>query len=810
LLIFPRENQFRRQLQKWNVTKYKTDSSDHPEVVGVELHEEQPDVCEDDTSTPNTSPSSSEPKYPQQHSSKRKGRESLPSVQREPKKQKLSGLKRSNAIRCSFGDTKSCVTFSTCTEKNTVLNRRQSFESISSTKELESLPDVGDQLTAAKLPELARSNTITVSNTGNLLPDQSSAHTNESTLPGRKTSLGSISSAKDRDEDFHASAGPMDITLEDSPRVEVSCQMQDVENMPEAALQHSSNVSSCEASDGSTPDQREQSLSTEQTPPTSSFPTPSKSTDLQQPLVVDLAGPCSSWLPKDMRKVHHAADLLFSCGLLEDAFALYVSLWKQLDASMTSTIMRHGVVLSCWRSSTTDLHRSIVDNMLEKELDQERESLSVHHVSPIYLRSFTSLFHLLRGQVALLQGAPRMISKTIRSVYKEFPTLNALVKSFFELRSRNFNVEEPDREHHAYPECWMAHSILPVTIELQPQPTHPSQKLQVFIDQKRVLLHHLPSVLTSAAFFDYDINGLLEWLREPLSVSMLRKAFTMRLKPLFRTHQSRPEIALACYLWEIWQTGELNERERGSLHQQYSARMTRSLPSYIGPRTVGLDSVSVAELLIVTSSLILTEKLSKVKSLFSKMFIEELSLPQVICDNYTKLTKLDKETLHQNFRNRHLLMIERQRQGPPAASGEALRKMVEQTLDIVLPVRNVPSSQSSSKNVSTFNSRLSVAQADPTLAESLNQSENSSFKRFAGCTKWPKSTPFSHLSPRSDFGGSKSYVAGLTKSCSYLIDEISVSCRTLSISDSVQIAILDFDRNHELNDEELSEISEKA
>ena len=645
-----------------------------------------------------------------------------------------------------------------------------------------------------KLPVPTRSNAIRHSCTGNR------SLSGETATWSLKLSPESMSGAKGCAGHVYATSRTGGLTVEDSHQAEPVLRNQDIRVVPKSLAEHSSTDSSLEASENSTASLAAQS------PFTSSPLSAVESEGVQLPLVIDLASPSSTWRPEDMGRVRHAADFLFSCGLLEDAFPLYVLLWKQLDASTTSTIMRHSVVLSCWRSATTYLHKSIVANILEKELDEDREILSVHYISPTYARSYTCLFHLLRAQITFPQSDPHMVSTILKSVSNEFFTLNALAKSFVELRTNNPRVMGPKRTIREYAKCWIPHSIVPDPIVLSPGTADPVPNSQAKRDQKRVLRHHLPFLLTSAAFFDYDIPGLLEWCREPLSDLVLATAFPSKLRDLFRQHQSRPEIALGCYFWETWQRCEISgPGARDPYQQQYQKRSPWPLRFWIGPRTIGLDGVSVAELLVVTSSLILTEKLSRTKSYFSKDFIEGENFLRVICDNHVKLTELDNETLHENFRKRHLLIIERQRQSPPAESRQALRKTVEECTGIILPDTQPPSPRKQGKMVSMFSSTSRKADADPTLAESLRPSEDSSFRRFASHARRSIAVPFSQSSRRSAILGSKSSAAGSAiKPLSVLTDRLSTSFRALSISDSAQMAILGLNQNQELDDEEPS------
>jgi len=752
-----RENQLRRQLQKWGVKKYKKGTPESlapagtnllasaiasPLTSGSDVHGEvfRPlEVSGDSygsTSMPENGLKRNEPDAPSvaEHASKRP---------------RLLGPTRRNAIRRSTTRDPSCLQshLSVHSEAPIALSRKLSFEVESSEDNVTDVP------TSTEAP---------------LAQDPIVGH----------------------------------VHLAELERLD-----QDAETAPISSAETIVNSLHWEASDHST------LTNGEGNQPSSSLSSPMTCRGAQMPLIISLAGATLTWLPGDMKRVRHAADFLFSCGLSEDAFPLYVLLWKELDASTSLTVLRHSVVLSCWRSATTDLHKSIVINMLEKELDDQREALAIHYTSPLYAPLSVCLFRLLWAQTSFLQTDPERAFNILESVSREFSTLNELIHHFLVLRKYNPKFGARGNGFSIYPRAWMLESIAPKPNFLKPvlHPTTgaPLTKSQVEKLQKQVLQYQLPSLLSSPAFFDYDIAGLVRWCGSTLQAELTisKDATITKLTQLFRQYQFRPEIALAFYFWEMWQRFEPFEEKDSHLHQEYSKKAPKSLESYVGPRTIGLDSVSIAELLVVVSSIMLEEKLfgNNTKSIFSRNDISGEKLLEFIQGHYIRLASLDHEELHASVRNRHLLMIEFQWQGaaPRPLARQALRRMVEECLNIILPVNqpssSVPLTSKLSSNSFMFSSTSGEVDKNPTLARSLRPSEDSSFRRFASHARRSVSKGFSQSSRRSTRAARTSTAAGSsTRQRSIMTDELSASFGSLNISDSDHVAILGLNQMLEL------------
>ena len=632
-----RENQLRRQLQKWGVKKYKKVTLESPASASTNLL--APAIA-----SPLTSGSDvhGEDFRPLEVSSESHGSTSMPEIgvkRNEPdppsitehasKRPRLLGPTRRNAIRRSTARNSSCLQshLSIHSESPISLSRKLSFE-VSSSEDIDT--DV---------------------------PISTEVPLTQNAIVGY-------------------------VHLAELERMD-----QDAETAPISSSETIVNSLHWEASDHSTLTTGEENQSS------SSLSSPMTCRGAQMPLTISLAGATSTWLPGDMKRVRYAADFLFSCGLSEDAFPLYVLLWKELDASTTLTVLRHSVVLSCWRSATTDLHKSIVINLLEKELDEQREALAIHYTSPLYAPLSVCLFRLLWAQTSFLQTVPERAFNILESVSREFSTLNELIHHFLVLRKYNPKFGSRGNGFSIYPRAWMLESIAPKPIFLKPV-LHPNTgapltKPQLKKLQKQVLQYQLPSILSSPVFFDYDIAGLVKWCGNILQTELIayKDATITKLTQLFRQYQFRPEIALAFYFWELWQRFELFGEKDSNLHQEYSKNPPKSLDSYVGPRTIGLDSVSIAELLVVVSSITLEEKLfgHNTKSIFSRGDISGEKLLEFIQGHYIRLASLDHEDLHASVRNRHLLMIEFQWQGaaPRPLARQALRRMVEECLNII-------------------------------------------------------------------------------------------------------------------------------
>ncbi|KAF2433114.1 hypothetical protein EJ08DRAFT_658388 [Tothia fuscella] len=378
------------------------------------------------------------------------------------------------------------------------------------------------------------------------------------------------------------------------------------------------------------------------------------------------------------------------------------------------------------------------------------------HIHPVASTINWDHGDLLRNQVESLLEKELMDGRNLPKAYGYlFRLLLARLQSLGKKETACFNRTQK-AQHRPYQQ---GHTALPipkvlVTAVDRAQDTDfypsvlvmssPSRDRQLSKFRNRILHDHLPTLLSSSVFFDYDIFGLLKWYKTCISAQELKEFLSLGLKVRFQQHKHHPEIALASHLWEFWQRPNTGQRFVNRDSERNLEHTSESLESFIGPRTVGVDSVSVAELLVVVSSLLLADKPSKTVSVFRKGVVDALQLATVVNSNHANLIQLDTDNLYERLRERHILLIDRKRYRMPPESREELQKLVETCLNISLPK---PLTNTASKSwklgiTSTF-SIFSKPNLSPTLAESLRPSEDSSFRRFAATARRSISTPIS-------------------------------------------------------------------
>jgi len=145
---------------------------------------------------------------------------------------------------------------------------------------------------------------------------------------------------------------------------------------------------------------------------------------------VDLSYPEQQYTPEEVRQIRKAADFLFSCALNEDAFPLYLLIYKKgiADLHPPKTILN--TLIACARSAATHKDMEEVRDMLSSLLDQKGlKNLSEWHQFECFI------IRLLIASVSI-QLSPGMFLTPAKAM-SVFPDANILLnrmgRSFTEL-----------------------------------------------------------------------------------------------------------------------------------------------------------------------------------------------------------------------------------------------------------------------------------------------------------------------------------------------------------------------------------------
>lgn len=200
------------------------------------------------------------------------------------------------------------------------------------------------------------------------------------------------------------------------------------EEKPDAAIPSSSEAGGLDSDSTSTPTTRT-SHSSLSTPETIRWSQQLKSylqisqqisTSVEQ-TKVDLSCPVHQYTEETMLSIRKAADFLFSCALYEDAFPLYLFIYKKeiVDPQPPKEILR--ALIACARSAATDTDMKEVRDMLKSLLD--RKDLQ----NPSGWLEFECFIIRLLIATVSIQLSQNMFLSPVK-VMSIFPNINILLK----------------------------------------------------------------------------------------------------------------------------------------------------------------------------------------------------------------------------------------------------------------------------------------------------------------------------------------------------------------------------------------------
>ena len=142
------------------------------------------------------------------------------------------------------------------------------------------------------------------------------------------------------------------------------------------------------------------------------------------PLIVDLGCLVERYSWSEMNVIKQTADFMFSCTFLEDAFPLYILLWKRLKNSSKPTWMARSAMISCVRSAAREPDLTIVRNLLGQNLAEKDDP------GPAMTSKLERyMLQMLLAQVCRLQGDIHAAQQQCHAILKILPDMEQILNN---------------------------------------------------------------------------------------------------------------------------------------------------------------------------------------------------------------------------------------------------------------------------------------------------------------------------------------------------------------------------------------------
>jgi hypothetical protein len=437
----------------------------------------------------------------------------------------------------------------------------------------------------------------------------------------------------------------------------------------------------------------------------------------------------------DITIISQAANFFLSVSLLEDAFKLYLLVWKRLqhcaetslrfpiEMGEAGTPIKLRILLACVRSATTPNDLDIIQRMLEKELHTNKARQQISESVPADLSNATMRRnHLLLLLYALLLDVYKRQGKeqTERPWMDEEYGID-LALSQLMLVTQSGNVPINIASYYYY-------------IHLRPYMDTPSTDFTLFEDVTLTSLagnFGSPQIISWSRGYSIVLNGMrhpcvrncVEWCEQELKMIAFHGALPSDWEYL--KHDDKflrwyNTFKLYRFLWLRWITGSSGSKfsTHATICMDFAAK----------------SGITVAELIYITCSAILSDRSPEIRSGSPSRYSNEkqdLRLLNTARKEVIKLKNLPDKVLADKLFLQFLC-----RQWENHSFGDLtkwelkndIRKvavsLAEKTLNIHLPRTSTNDdesiSESESSNVSDTAERTSLIQQSDTLSSSRN------------------------------------------------------------------------------------------
>jgi hypothetical protein len=405
--------------------------------------------------------------------------------------------------------------------------------------------------------------------------------------------------------------------------------------------------------------------------------------------ITDITDNTASFTVQEASSIKLAADALYSVGLWEDAFPLYVMVWKHLLNSKVPRSHRYNVITACARAVVLTEHVTIVRHMLETEIFDLNVTHSEHSNT---CRTYESLLHLLLSRCCWMQRDNTASKEHFEMAAHGCSDENDLIRMLMSLKqprggkhisSKPAGIQSVDVDQ--YSRC----SLGSRANSMQYTTSIGSPNMDVFI---AAVDHSIPKLLVSPVMGEHRVIGsLLAWcgLVSPLGSKPLAEKSWNAPQTISDRKMTMPiNLRLFCHLWVQW----INRKRIDSCYSWAGGRNSTTFSDFqrvmecpLEPLGTGLEAVSITEFLMVLSSLILQP--GNYHGALSDV------CPSAMISNFNNLSEMDEIQLLNCFSTRHLSILSRHlpwfRQSTPLLR-HTMRQFVEETLNIILP--DIPAS----------------------------------------------------------------------------------------------------------------------
>jgi hypothetical protein len=477
-------------------------------------------------------------------------------------------------------------------------------------------------------------------------------------------------------------------------------------------------------------------------------------------LKIDIADSTRVYPEHDIRKIQRAADFLFTCGLREDAFPLYLLIWKELRKS---SVCEFGLetFVQCIRSICTTKHCVIMENLVEEQLKRGSITSGTSSTAEICLlrlaqARIASVIHDKETTVSYLNAAKRLLT-VLDDIFYDFAATGTVTGD----QAGNFRLVT-------------AAIIEEVTFIIQSssfRKNGASAPIESVVSQRnssalaliiRPEKHRHVLNRPSGEKIGHEIEMFLsKWMVLKLGAESKR----LEAESLFAVVDS--ELVLFCHLWLEWELPFWTSSIMMEIQQQFTSVVTN-------------------DLLAVVSSLLLHQwdspRIAKRGWSFDALLQEaRIRVLELLTLNSSQIPG---PSLLDVIRERHIWMLRRRSHslaGITPIMKERLRVFVQSSLNLELP--DIPNNFSQSEDGN--GEAQAIFYSNPTLSQSLHPSESSSFGFFVNCARSVRSFQSQPFSSHSSFKRHLAMARGPNRSILSASDALSESFQSMSIKESV-------------------------
>jgi hypothetical protein len=482
-------------------------------------------------------------------------------------------------------------------------------------------------------------------------------------------------------------------------------------------------------------------------------------------LVIDVADSTKIYAENEIATIRKAADFLFACGLREDAFPLYLLVWKQLKQqpaydSGCETFVE--TFVQCIRSVCSADHCIIMASLIRDRLKQNTDG------SKACSRAEYCLFHLVLARIASVTDDEEKVALHLKVASGNLVSLDGI---FYDFAATTGTSADDKSKSSRLVTAAIIEEVTLVTQSSSFQKNPTSEPIKSVINQKN------PSALAlilkpekhrrvlnrpSGERVKRYINMFLrEWMANFLGESHIRLENSNIISGI------NAELAVFCHLWLEWEEPLWTTPAACEAREHFR-------------------SIVTLDLLVVMSSLLVHHVDGPTPAK------QVRSLVDVLPDANERLSQLlamspdtpSGPSLLDHIRQRYIRILSRRSLTvvePSPGTRNILRDFLQISLDIVLPAMSGHPSQPEAGVWAP----QAIFYSNPTLARSLHPSESSSFRYFVDCARSVRS--FRSQISRSTYSSFRRHLyrtRGLSRSLLLATDNLSDSFRSMSLKES--------------------------